>query len=99
MLRDRGQALVEDEFQRLMICADDEGTTPQIWAPMAHCLHQPDEFPLVSGQPAVSWWEGATEERDDTIALVKNGTNAGARSVALSDEAGRSPAERAPARW
>jgi hypothetical protein len=33
-----GQSLVKDILEGLMIHADDKCPTPEIWAPMAHCL-------------------------------------------------------------
>jgi len=38
VLRDCGEALIEDELQRLVIRANDERATPKVWPPVAHCL-------------------------------------------------------------
>jgi hypothetical protein len=40
MLGNRGQPLIQEEFQADMIRANDECATPKVWTPVAHRLDQ-----------------------------------------------------------
>ena len=46
-LRDRREALVKHVFQCIMIRAHHKGATPEVGAPMAHSVDEPDQFAFV----------------------------------------------------
>jgi hypothetical protein len=68
--------LIQNELERLVVSADNESTTPDIWAPMPYCLRKINEFPLIGCQAAMSRWKSAAKERDGAICLVENCPNA-----------------------
>jgi len=86
MLGNGCQALIEDEFQGLMIRADDERAAPKVRGPMTNCLGQANQLPLVCSEAAMSRWQCAAEERNCPIVLVKNRADARSRSVAFHDK-------------
>ena len=47
VLRDCGEALVEEELEGVVVGANDERAPPEIRPPMPDSLYQPDEFTLV----------------------------------------------------
>jgi hypothetical protein len=70
ILWDHGEALVQHEFERIMVCAHDKGASPQVRPPMAHGLDQADEFVLISSNVHVLRREGLAEEHQQPVALV-----------------------------
>jgi hypothetical protein len=54
MLRDGCQALVEEELEVVVVGADAEMPTPQVWSPMANSLYEANEFPLVCRKGSMS---------------------------------------------
>ena len=47
VMRDRREALVEEEFEAVVVGADEERVPPQVWPLVAHGVHQPNELPLI----------------------------------------------------
>ena len=86
VLRDGGEALIQHIFQRVVIRADDESTTPKIGSPMAHCLNQADELALIGCHLEVRRREGPTEEGEGRAILVKNHAETGPRRVTIDNE-------------
>ena len=69
MLRDRGEALVEEELEAVMIRSDGEAATPEVWAPVAYGVYEADELALVGGEGTVSRRDGPAEEGDGVLVL------------------------------
>ncbi|KAJ1276155.1 hypothetical protein BS78_05G192500 [Paspalum vaginatum] len=86
MLRNRGQALIEEELQAIVVGADDEGAPPEIGAPVAHSLHQADQLALVRRQLEVAASKRPAEEGEGSRALVENGAEPHAGRIAVDDE-------------
>jgi hypothetical protein len=63
VLRNHRQALVEDEPQAPMVCANQKTAPPQIRPLMPHYLDEADELPLVCGQLSVAWCDRLAVER------------------------------------
>jgi hypothetical protein len=53
MLQDGGEALIRHKLQRVVVCSHHEGARPEIWLLVAHCFDQPNELPLIGGQPVM----------------------------------------------
>jgi hypothetical protein len=53
---------------------------------MSNRLDKADEFPLVSGEGAVSGGDGAAEEGDQVAVLDEHGTETMQRRVTFDDE-------------
>jgi hypothetical protein len=69
MLRN-GEALVQQKFQRVMICSHHNGERPKVYPPVVHCFDHPDELPLIGGQLVVLWCDGSTVEHDGIPILM-----------------------------
>ncbi|KAG8051678.1 hypothetical protein GUJ93_ZPchr0001g32397 [Zizania palustris] len=54
MLRNCGEALIKQEFQAVMISSYDELPPLEISSPMAHCLHQTNQFAFICSEATVS---------------------------------------------
>jgi hypothetical protein len=63
MLRDRREALIEQELQVVVIGFDEEATPLEVRPPIANGLDQADELAFVGGEGAVSWRYRPAEER------------------------------------
>jgi hypothetical protein len=70
MLWDRGQPLVEEEFEAEMVGAHHELATPEVRAPMMYRLHQSDELVFIDGEFGMVGSDMATEEGDGADLLV-----------------------------
>lgn len=71
MLRHRGQPLIEEELERVMICSDDEATAREVWPPVSHGLDKADELAFVGGcKLEMARNERLAEKRDRPVALV-----------------------------
>ena len=86
VLRNGRQALVQEELQVVMVSANKEVAPPQIWALVAHSLHQPDELPLVSHELEMARGERPAEERERSHTLVENGAKPHVGHVAVHHE-------------
>jgi hypothetical protein len=69
VLRHGRQALVQQELQAIMVSTNIKMTPPQVRAPMAHCLHQPNQLALICRQLEVASGSYA-EESERLGALV-----------------------------
>jgi hypothetical protein len=76
VLRDGGQALVEQILQGVVINAHDEGPPLEIRPLVSNSLHEADDFLHIRCQLGLAWRHGSAEERDGSGALVKNRANA-----------------------
>jgi hypothetical protein len=63
VLRDRRQALVQEEAEAPVVSADDESAPPQVRPPMAHGPHQIDQIALVGCELGVAWRNWPAEHR------------------------------------
>jgi len=86
VLRDRGEALVEEIFQTVVVCLDDEAPPPEIQPPVPHGLDEADELVLVGGQRAVAGRHWPTEEGDRVVLLSQDRPKPDGRRVALDGE-------------
>lgn len=62
MPRNRLESLVEEELQAVVVGANGESVTPQVWVPMADNLNQAYELPLISSQFRMARGNVAAEE-------------------------------------
>lgn len=62
MLRDCGKALIQEELQAVVVGADKERPSPEVYAPMTDGLDEADQLPLVGGEPGMAWRECPAEE-------------------------------------
>jgi hypothetical protein len=69
MLRDHGEPLVQQEFETVVISTHDEAAAPQIRAPMADGVDEPDQLPLIRGERAVAWRDLPAEECERVFLL------------------------------
>lgn len=74
MLRDRGQALVYQEFQAEMISTYQKLAPLEIWSPVANSQNQIDQFPLISHERLMTWCCWSAEERHWVACLEENGS-------------------------
>jgi hypothetical protein len=49
MLRDRGEALVEEVLEAVVVRLDEEAAPLEVWSPVADGEDEADQLPLVSG--------------------------------------------------
>ena len=54
VLRNGGQALVQQVLQAVVICLDSETAPPEVWSPVAYCLNQTNKLTLVGSQGLMS---------------------------------------------
>jgi hypothetical protein len=78
--------LIQKKSQAAVVGADDERTTPEVRAPVAHRLDEPDELALIRRQLGVSRGDGPAEECDWPGALVKYSSDPRPRGVAFHNE-------------
>lgn len=64
-----GKSLVKQELEAVVICADKKRPPPQIWPPVTHRLHQPDELPFVSSELVMACSERSTEESEGSCTM------------------------------
>ena len=86
MLRDRREPLVEEVFEAPVVRANRECPPPQVRAPVSDSFDEADQLALVRWQFGVLWGQRSAEESQRPIALVKDGTEAGAGGVAVDEE-------------
>ncbi|KAJ1256975.1 hypothetical protein BS78_K256500 [Paspalum vaginatum] len=86
MLGNRGQALVQQVLQAVMVRLDAKAATPKVRPPVAHRLDQADELALVRRKCSVSRCHGPAEEGDRMALLDEDCAEPVRRSVALDDE-------------
>jgi hypothetical protein len=48
VLRGRRQSLIKQKFETVVVSVDQKVVSPEVRAPVLDCLHQTDEFPLIS---------------------------------------------------
>lgn len=83
-LRNGLKTLVEDVFQRLVVCANHKGASPEIRMPMPYGLRQANQLALISSEGTVTRSQGTTEEHHCAAALVKYCANAGTGCVTFN---------------
>ena len=86
VLRYGRQPLIQEELQAVVVRANVEGPSPQVWPPMTNGLHKANELPLVCRQLKMAWSERPAEESEGPIALMKHGAEPGARGVTVHHE-------------
>jgi len=94
VLRDRGETLVEEELQAIVVRPDDEAVAPEVWALVADGVNEADELPLIGGEGAMARRDGTTEEGDGVPVLEHHCSEAVRGGVALDDEGPREVRER-----
>ena len=86
VLRDRGEALVEEELQAVVVRPNRETSPPQVWPPVTNGVHQPDEFALVCSERTMARSDGAAEEGDGVLVLEQHRAETVRLGVALDDK-------------
>jgi hypothetical protein len=88
MLRDGGEALIQQKLQRVVVCPHHKGAGPEVWPPVVHRFDQPNELPLIGGQFDVLQRDRAVVEGNGATVLMEHITETDARCVAVNDEGG-----------
>ena len=70
MLRNGGEALIQEKLQAVVVSADQEVAPPQVRAPMADSLHQSNKLPFVCRKLEVARGERSAEESEGPGTLV-----------------------------
>jgi len=86
VLRDRGQALVEEVFEAVVVRLDDEATAPKIRPPVPHRLDETNQLAFICGEGAVTGSDGSAEEGDRVAVLNEHRAKPMRRGVAFDDE-------------
>jgi hypothetical protein len=63
-----------------------EGSPPQVWAPMVHSVDEPDQFTLICGQLGMLGGDRPTKVSHQSGALVEHGAEVRSWCVALNGE-------------
>jgi len=69
-----------------VVGADEEVVSPKIGPPVAHCLNQADQLPLVGCQLEVASGEGSAEEGEGSDVLMKDRAKPRARRITVHHE-------------
>lgn len=67
VLWDRHQALVEEEFEAIVVRSHQEASAPEVWAPMADGVDEADELLFVGSEGTVPWRDGPAEVGDPVL--------------------------------
>jgi hypothetical protein len=86
VLRNGGEALVQEVLQAIVISPHEELAPPQVRTPVSHRLNQPNELPLVCCQLQMPGGKRSAEERDGSGSLVEHGAKPNPGRVAVDDE-------------
>ncbi|XP_021317213.1 uncharacterized protein LOC110435676 [Sorghum bicolor] len=86
VLGNRGEALVEEVFQTVVVRLDDEAPPPEVRPPVPHGLDEADELALVGGQRAVTGCHWSAEERDWVALLSQDRPKPDGRRVTFDGE-------------
>lgn len=86
MLWHRGEALVQEVLDVVVVGADDEGTSPQIGASVSYSLHQADQLSLVCCQLEMASNERSTDESEGSSTLVYYCAEPHAQCIAVDHE-------------
>lgn len=70
MLWHRGEALVQEVLDVVVVGANDEGTSPQIGVSVSYSLHLADQLSLVCCQLEMASNERSTDESEGSSTLV-----------------------------
>jgi hypothetical protein len=97
VLRDGGEALIQEVLETEVVSAHDELARPEVGMPMVHRLDEPDELALVGHQLGVLRGDLAAEERDRAPVLVNHRAKASDRGVTVDQSAQQSSAIGGPA--
>ena len=74
MLRNCGQALIQQEFETVVVSPNRKVAPPQVRAPVTDGLHEADELPLVGHQLKVAGCKWLAEVGERSRALMKDST-------------------------
>ena len=69
-----------------MIRLDDESAAPEVRAPVPYGVDEADELPLIGGEGAMAWRDGAAKERNRVRVLDQHCAKPVRRSGAFHDE-------------
>jgi hypothetical protein len=86
VLWNRGQLLVEEEFEVVVIRLDHERSAPQIQLLVVHGMHQPNQFSLISREFGMAGSDRLAAERHRPGALVQDRAKPGPGGVTFHDE-------------
>jgi hypothetical protein len=86
VLRDGGQALVQQVLQVVVVCLDEEAATPEVRPPVSYNVDQADELPFVRGKGVVTGCHRSTEEGDRVPFLNEHRPKTMGQGVALDDK-------------
>jgi hypothetical protein len=59
-----GEALIEEEFQAIVVRPDYEASALEVWPPMADDIDQPYQLSLIGRKRPMSWCHRSAEESD-----------------------------------
>lgn len=83
---DRGEPLIEQELEAIVVRSHDELTPPKIWAPVAHRLDEANKLSLLRCKLAMPRSDLEAEEGNWAAPLVQNRAKPRSRCIALNNE-------------
>jgi len=86
VLGNRCKALVQQIFQAVVVGLHEKTAPPQVWPPVPHGVHKPDQLLLVGREGAVARRDGPAEEGDGVALLDEHRAEPMRRSVAFDGE-------------
>ena len=72
VLGNRGEPLIQQILQTVVVHLDDELATPQIQPPMSYGVYKANELPFVGGEGAMARRDGAADEGDRVGGLYEH---------------------------
>jgi hypothetical protein len=100
VLRNGGEALVEQKIETEVVSAYQEVAAPKVWSPVAHGEDEANKLALIRPQGAMSRCNGPTEERHRVLVLEEHDVEAMRRGRHTQRRmAGQSRTAQAPVLW
>lgn len=85
MLRYGREALIQEEAEAAMICANHKPTSPKIRAPVSNRLDQPNEFAFVRRERSMAGRNGLAKESHRPRALMQHCAEPRPRCITVDD--------------
>jgi hypothetical protein len=86
MLWDGGEALIEEEFQAIVVRLNCEAPALEVWPPMANGMDQSYQLSLIGRKRSMSWCHRSAEESDGMCLLDEHCAKAVCGGVAFHHE-------------
>lgn len=86
VLRNGRQPLVQEKLEAEVVRPDKEAAPPEVRPPVSDGVNQPDELPLVGGEGAVTWGDGAAEVGHRVLVMDEHHPETMCGGIMLNDE-------------